>query len=385
MKSAVPTVVTILTPPGRGAVAVISIEGPSALDFVQRFFLPNTPRPLPARQIGAIVYGRWADASGEDVIVCRRSAERIEVHCHGGNAASARIFADLVQAGATETSWQDWIAKNEPSRIRAAARIALARCSTQKTAAILLDQYNGALEREIRTILERMQHPHPDPLPKGVGEKSESAIEKLLARAWLGLHLTQPWRVVIAGPPNVGKSSLINALLGYERAIVFDQPGTTRDVVTASTALDGWPVELADTAGMRATSDEIESAGVERAMRQVREADCIVLVFDGSLPWTAENQELLASWPGALIVHNKCDLPTIDAHKPDGLRTSATTDSGIDELARAIVRRLVPVEVKPGEGVPFTGEQVEQLQLALEAIRGGDLSTARKGLHAMLA
>src|SRR5262249_42285045 len=137
---------------------------------------------------------------------------------------------------------------------------------------------------------------------------AEELIGQLLNRAPLGAHLTQPWRVVIAGPPNVGKSSLINAILGYERAIVFDQPGTTRDVVTAATALDGWPVELADTAGLPAGVDPLDRAGIERETAQADEADCLLLVFDASQPWTHEHELLIERWPSAIVVHNKHDL-----------------------------------------------------------------------------
>ena len=98
--------------------------------------------------------------------------------------------------------------------------------------------------------------------------------------------------MVIAGPPNVGKSSLINALLGFQRAIVFDLPGTTRDVVTAVTALDGWPVELSDTAGLRSSDDPLELAGIEQAHRQAAAADCLLLVFDASQPWSARESAI---------------------------------------------------------------------------------------------
>src|SRR6185503_7750192 len=107
---------------------------------------------------------------------------------------------------------------------------------------------------------------------------------RLLALAEVGLHLTTPWRVVFAGPPNVGKSSLVNALLGYPRAIVYDQPGTTRDVLTASTAFDGWPFELRDTAGLRdgISLDSVEVEGVARARAQIATADLVVFVHDRS-------------------------------------------------------------------------------------------------------
>jgi tRNA modification GTPase len=382
------TTVSVLTPSGRGAIAVIAVEGPQAAAFVERFFLPQSKRALMDRPLGTIVYGRWGDAAGEDVIVCRRSENQIEVHCHGGAAAPARIVADLTQLGAVEENWSNWIGRHETSRIRAAARISLANCTTQRAAAILLDQYNGALEAALREIVNSLRPPHPGPLLEGEGgfAKALAAVERLLARAPLGMHLTQPWRVVIAGPPNVGKSSLINALLGYQRAIVFDQPGTTRDVVTGLTALDGWPIELSDTAGLRASDDALETAGVERTVGQALKADLLILVFDASQPWSAACQELVDAWPAAFVVRNKCDLPAIEKTGGlDSFLTSALTGEGIELLATEIVGRLVAVEVKPGDAVPFTADQIEQLQLAERAIRNGDFDEARNGLLAMLA
>ena len=111
-------------------------------------------------------------------------------------------------------------------------------------------------------------------------------IDDLLAHAATGLHLVRPWQVVVAGRPNVGKSSLINAIAGYQRAIVHSLPGTTRDIVSVQTALDGWPVEISDTAGLRRGSDPIEQAGIELAIDKIAAADLVVLVFDASSPWT---------------------------------------------------------------------------------------------------
>jgi tRNA modification GTPase len=167
---------------------------------------------------------------------------------------------------------------------------------------------------------------------------------------------------VLAGRPNVGKSSLINALLGYARAIVFDEPGTTRDVLTAATALDGWPVELADTAGLHNTSDALEAAGVERARQQMAAADVLVLVFDLTQPWSAEEASLIEEWSAAILVFNKCDLPEAPSpNRPTGLRTSATTREGVEELIRRLAERLVPLPPPPSCAVPFTVRQVEAL------------------------
>jgi tRNA modification GTPase len=204
----------------------------------------------------------------------------------------------------------------------------------------------------------------------------------LLARATVGLHLTTPFRVVLAGRPNVGKSSLINALVGYERAIVFDQPGTTRDVVTAATAIDGWPVELADTAGLGESRDAIELAGMELARGRLAAADAIVLVFDKSLAWSAEDDALAAAWPDALIVHNKCDLPLARGpERPAGIDTSTVTRLGIDRLLERVASTLVPVAPPPGAAMPFTREQVDRLRAALEATHRGNASSAMEALR----
>ena len=175
--------------------------------------------------------------------------------------------------GCQSLTWQEWLHRSVTSiRFEAAAQIALADAVTVRTAAILLDQFNGALSADIRSVLAA--------IAAADWSQAAKAIDDLLGRRDLGLHLTKPWRVVLAGPPNVGKSSLINALAGYDRAIVSPVPGTTRDVVTVTTAIDGWPVQLADTAGLREGHDELESAGVELARATLASADLVVLVQD---------------------------------------------------------------------------------------------------------
>ncbi|MBW3539752.1 MAG: 50S ribosome-binding GTPase [Planctomycetes bacterium] len=208
----------------------------------------------------------------------------------------------------------------------------------------------------------------------------------MLGRAEFGLHLVRPWRVVLSGRPNVGKSSLINALVGYQRAIVYDQPGTTRDVVTAETALDGWPFEFADTAGLRTGGDELETAGIARARETLARADCRVLVFDASEPIEADDLRLLAEWPNAIVVANKCDLaPSREASLPPAaLRLSALTGNGLDSLAREIVRRVVPNPPAAAEPIPVTERQIDLLRRAHAAAIESRFADAERALSECL-
>ena len=156
---------------------------------------------------------------------------------------------------------------------------------------------------------------------------------------------------------------MINALVGYERTIVFDQPGTTRDVVTAETVLDGWPIWLSDTAGQCGSEDELESSGIARARAALAVADCRVLVIDTSEPPQADDLRLLAEYSEALLVAHKSDLPDQwGAAVPEqAIRVSSLTRTGLETLSSAIVRRLVPELPADDAVVPLTKRQIESL------------------------
>ncbi len=273
----------------------------------------------------------------------------------------------LVERGCRKVSWQDWVARQEADPIAAAARLALAEARTTRTAAILLDQYNGAL----RTSFEQIETARQ----AGDTAAARRQIDALLAHAATGLHLTRPWQVVVAGRPNVGKSSLVNAIAGYQRAIVHNLPGTTRDIVSVHTALDGWPVEISDTAGLRESGDPIEQAGIQLALNKIAAADLVVLVFDSSLPRTEADQALvvpasagsgtsfrLKAGLQTLLVANKSDLPPAPGPRPEALSVSAATSAGVDDLCLTIAQCLVPHPPPPGAAVPFLAEHVERIR-----------------------
>lgn len=364
-----PNHVCRLTPAGRGALATIAVSGPQAVAFVDSLLMPAGTSALKDVPVGRILFGHWGHARGEEVVVVRREAHCVEVHCHGGPVAVEMIIEQLREVGCEIVAWREWPVSRAQDAIAAAARQALADAATERAALIMLDQAQGALRHEIERILEQLQQ-------RELAAAIDS-LDRLLARGRLGLHLATPWRVVVAGAPNVGKSSLINAIVGYQRAIVFDRPGTTRDAVSAVTALDGWPIEFTDTAGLRTACDPVEFAGIEAAQRAATDADLTVLVFDVSIPWTSDAQQLVEDSPAALLVLNKCDLPAaVEAGPSTALRTSALTGIGIDGLIERIVDRLVDIEVEPRMPVPFTQALISALGTARDAVFQGNASLA---------
>ncbi|MEO8497914.1 MAG: GTPase [Planctomycetota bacterium] len=368
-------VVTRLTPQGRGAVAVLHVEGASGVACVGKYFVATAGRPLASVPLDRIVFGRWgqADGNGEEIVVCRTSETSLEVNCHGGVAAARAIVNALVADGAVEQTAESWVCSHSGCSFEAEAWLALAVARTERTAAMLLDQYRGALRDTVEGAIEELK--------RGDSVEAGSRLTKLLARGDIGLHLTKPWRVVFAGPPNVGKSSLMNCLLGYQRSIVFDQPGTTRDLLSAPTAFDGWSLELTDTAGLRESEDAIELEGVSRATNFLTEADLTVLVFDATCGWETQHEQLLAAYPKALAVINKCDLQEVARGGRDFLATSALTGDGVPELTQRIVKQLVCHELVPGEAVPFTARQLHAIEAARQAIDNGQLTVAIASLE----
>ena len=351
--SAIPNLtVAHLTPPGRGAVATLVVEGPGAARLVRSLLHPQ-PQPPAEDAVGRLTVGRFGSEPGEQVVVRCRSEESVELHCHGGLAAAAMIQQTLVGHGCRVATWQQWVAGRAATTIASEAQVALAAAPTQRTAAILLDQYHGALERALEEIEAAVA--------RGDTAFARQQAGIVLARADLGRHLTRPWDVVLAGAANVGKSSLINALVGYRRVIVHDSPGTTRDVVTVVTAIDGWPVALSDTAGFGASGDPLAEAASAAARQKLSAADLIVLVFDGGVPWSRADQAFLDTWPGGIVVHTKSDLPRPPGPRPPGLAVSSLTGEGIDLLLEAISHRLVADPPPPGAAVPLADHHIQRI------------------------
>lgn len=375
-------VCAVLTPPGKGAIATIAVSGDNAIAFVSRRFQPAAQRPLTTFAVGSVVLGRFHSLAGppEELVVGLPSPHQVEVHCHGGRAAVAAICEALANDGIPLVKPEVLARQLQPDALRAAAWVALGNAKTAPTASILLDQYHGALSAAVTAILEH--------LDREEFEAAHRQVEDLLRLAPAGVHLTVPWKVVLAGPPNAGKSSLMNAVLGYERSIVYPEPGTTRDVLSALTAIEGWPMEFVDTAGLRETTDALETAGVGQARRQWQQADLVLFVSDLTTPFDfALYSEVCAlcerapraARPLVQLVHNKADLGSVaPSDRPVGLAVSAHTGVGLVALCHKVYRLLIPVPLPRSQGVPFLAEQVQVLQDVAACLTAGDRTAARQ-------
>jgi tRNA modification GTPase len=378
----------VLTARGRGAVATIRINGQSELIDVgsQPLFQSLNGKPVASQLVGRMIYGHWGKDVREDVVVCRVSDDELEIHCHGGDTAVQRILVDLRSVGFSVQSWQAMLTESTSLLATECAEVC-SRARTVRTADLLWEQQSGVLREGIEDLIRLTQ----------TCLESETATKEMLALTiglvemlhWseFGRHLSEPWQVVLVGQPNVGKSSLINALVGFSRSIVFDQPGTTRDVVTVETAFEGWPIQLADTAGMRESEDELELAGMCRARESLAIADCRVLLLDVSCPHNNEDDQLLSEWPSAIVVAHKSDLSNHRGQSltAETIAVSSVTGDGVDQLFEAIIQRLIPKLPSPGLPIPVCVRQGDLLSRASEALDARNLPVVLSLLEELTA
>lgn len=386
--------VAVLTSRSRGAVAVLGVWGPDALKGADAVFRPANQPGLARTRSGRPRLGRVGAGLGDEVVAIVLEPEEggatathpvVEFQCHGGTAAVELVLSALTAAGVSRTEPLDWIRDRAGSSLRAAAWSDLPRAPTIRAAEILLEQAEGAFDRELERIIESLS-------ADSAAADAETAglLAGLLDRGRFGVRLIRGWRIALAGAPNVGKSSLANALAGYRRSIIDAAPGTTRDVVTTSLSIGGWPVELADTAGIRIATEELERIGVERARRAHEEADLVIPVLDRSQPLGTADVELIHRFRESPIVANKSDLPA--AWRPGDLgnaenrylEASALNPSGVDALVSALERLVAPDPPPAGSAVPWRSGQVHLLRRAEQAAARGDRAAAAAALIRLL-
>ena len=332
--------------------ATTALWGDGAADVLNSCFQPKGKTTPSTMDLSAILFGRLIDPeapeeTGEDVVVARTDETGFVIHGHGGAAAIARTARILSQLGAEESDVDHWRIHQNVSEENRKILSTLEQAPTYRTASILLDQFNGAGRR----TQERIAQLHAD----GKEVQAQALEKRFYETKTIARHLLVPWRVVFIGRPNVGKSSLLNAILGFQRSIVNAQQGTTRDLVQAQTTIDGWLFEFVDAAGIRETTDELELEGVNRAKSAISEADLVMRLFDDADSMTtierARTKESFRIDVPTIDVMNKCDLASASQTDQSVLRVSAVDGSGIEELLQTIVQTLIPNPPQPGDGV----------------------------------
>ncbi len=357
---------------------MLRVWGEGAVGAVNEVFRPIRGVSLSKSPSGRPRVGRVGRGIGDEVVALILDEPgqtlEVEIQCHGGPAAVGLVIDSLERVGVRWRSADDWLADHQSSRLKWLAHHDLVHAETDRTARYLLAQAQGALDEAIETIRNQMGNTPSEAIRR---------LDRLIQVAEVGLHLVSGWRIALAGRPNVGKSRLLNALAGYGRAIVSPTPGTTRDVVTARIAIEGWPVEVSDTAGLRETHDPIEAGGVVLARSRHEGADLVLLILDQSEPLSESDRALLSEYESSLIVCNKSDLTAAWEPEPswkEVQRISAERGDGLESLVATLSRRIVPTPPDVEEAIPFRAEQREQLIEIRRLLQEGSLDDARKKL-----
>ena len=426
MSHSADTIAAISTPSGPGAIGILRLSGPRAVRIAQACFKPLGRKALADYPVRFLVYGDLLDSGGQPIDRCLCTYSRgpasytgedtAEFQCHGSPMVLSLGLQALFAQGARQAGPGEFTRRaflnGRLDLTQAEAVGDLLEANSREGARHAAGRLAGALSQRIGEIysalVDVMAHFHAvldypdediDPFTREelarALDAQEGALRKLVASGARGFRLAQGLACPILGRPNAGKSSLLNALAGYDRAIVTDIPGTTRDTVEVQIQVDGLPVRLIDTAGIREGGDPVEQLGVERSWAALASANLILLVWDSSTPFTREDRRLLLeclSGADTILVENKCDLsaqPLPDLELPEELAEhlhrvpiSARTGAGLDQL-EAVMARLArdffPQAQGDAYGQLLTNERqtqaasraLQSVQRAQEALAAG--------------
>ena len=377
------TIAAVATGSGLSAIGIIRISGPEAIESVSKLF---SPMPDEDRKLA---YGELRTTEGGllDLCLCMvahapdtvTGEDYAEIQCHGSPVNIRTILGELFslgvrQAGPGEFSKRAFI-NGKLTLSGAEAIVDLVEAETEEAAKNASAQLGGAISRCTDGIYDGIvdicSHYHavldyPDediePFEMADYEKSLqeycSVLEKLLKTAGSGMMLKEGIPTAIVGLPNAGKSSLLNALLGYERAIVTSVPGTTRDTVEEKVKIGHAVLRLIDTAGIRESDDEVERLGVERSRKAMESARLVINVIDGTTGEGPLDDSYLA-------VYNKCDLP---GFRGGEINISAKTGEGIDTL-REKIEEMFPLPDVPAGEILTNVRQVEAVRISLDYLK----------------
>ena len=408
-------IAAIATPAAPSAIGILRLSGPGAIAAADRVFRAGSGRSLAQAPDRHLVYGSLLDREGRviDQVLATVSRaprsytgeETAELQCHGSPLVLSLGLEALYAAGARPAQAGEFTRRaflNGRLDLPQAEAVAdLLEAETPQAARTAAGQLTGALSRRVEGIysglVDLMAHfhavldyPDEDIDPFRTQQLQEDltvqreALAALLATGRRGQRLTRGVSCALIGRPNAGKSSLLNALAGYDRAIVTHLPGTTRDTIEVTVELGGFPFRLVDTAGLRESDDPIEQLGTQRSRQAMDQADLLLVVWDGTHPPTGEDQELLAqalARADTILAVNKADLPgyTLPAPSPPSaphtlttVALSARTGQGLDRLEAALSARAeaaFPLTGQAAAGQLLTNQrQTDAVRRALAAV-----------------
>lgn len=372
------TICAIATPIGEGGVAIIRISGENALDIASRIFKSKNDYDIKNMKTYTMKYGNIIDLEKKEIIdevilsymkspSSYTGENVVEINCHGGVVSTNSVLNEIIKAGARLAEPGEFTKRAflngriDLSQAEAVMDIITAKTELSMKSAMM--QRNGALSKEIEELRKYLlnvlalieyavdfteddEDVIDDNLISQVKEgieKTNIKIESLLSNADEGKIIRDGLNIVIVGKPNVGKSSLLNALLKEKRAIVTDVPGTTRDVIEEYINLDGIPIRITDTAGIRETEDVVEKIGVEKSKQKIEEADLIILMLDTSREIDEEDKAIIDKIKDRkyIVLLNKIDLEMkisqeIISNLNNKIDISAKTGKGIEDLKNTI-------------------------------------------------
>lgn len=412
------TIAAIATIQAPSAIGIVRLTGPDTRRILDGVFAPANGRPMSAQTPRKLVFGRALDRSGgvidEALAVLfpgpnsYTGEDCAEIHCHGSPVVLDEVLAAAFARGARQARGGEFTQRaflsGRMDLIQAESVADLIDAESAGAARNAVGQLQGRMSRSVGGIYDALMDvvsrfyaivDYPDeeiePLQQAQIEQTlaESAerLDALLATFSRGRLLKSGVPAVILGKPNAGKSSLLNALLGYDRAIVTDIAGTTRDTVEEKVLVGSVLLRLCDTAGIRDAADTVERLGVERAQQAAQRAELALLVLDGSAPLTREDEEAIAAARRArrmLVLVDKADLPQVldtaalRVRFGEVIPLSARSGAGVDALCRAVEELFAGGETPRGE-LLTNARQAESAQRALDAVRRAE-QALRSGL-----
>ncbi|MBU3129499.1 tRNA uridine-5-carboxymethylaminomethyl(34) synthesis GTPase MnmE [Clostridium tagluense] len=393
------TIAAIATSIGEGGISIIRVSGDKSIDIIDSIFVGKNNRKLHDFKSYTMRYGHIIDKNAsklDEVIISYMKGPKsftaedtIEVNCHGGVVGTNRILQEIIRAGARMAEPGEFTKRaflnGRIDLSQAEAVIDIIRAKTELSMKSALMQSEGSISREIKTIRNKLlsvianievtvDYPEEDIEEVTAGMVNEdvalviSEIDTLLSTADEGKILREGLSTVIVGKPNVGKSSLLNALLKEKRAIVTDVPGTTRDAIEEYISIEGIPVKIVDTAGIRETEDIVEKIGVQTSKEKIDEADLVILILDWSKKLTHEDEEIIEyiKEKKYIVLLNKSDLGgKIERSELQSLKSkyitniSAKTGEGLSQVKGHIKDLFFNGEIKT-EGVFVTNNRHKQ-------------------------